>query len=429
MLLDLEVLWSSGWLVLGPGSTPVAVRILTGKKFNHISRARSVTMNPVANPLLPASQLGDGHPDQATAFSVIQADSAITLDMDQMVYGDIETFPGAWVVDAGTVVADATFKDSGTQSMKVSGSTGKAHLDWEMRAGELAKFDWALAGDGGGGTIRLQLMNPLTGNYWTGSVWTSTPTDLATRGTNSFLAGSTQFAMEPYLTVLGDLTILRAIAYCTDVGKNGWVDSMYCYPATDWLSIHGHNVEPQIAVSLRSSTDNFAANDVQEAVLTKLDKAFYAVLGAPVYKRWVRAKFAGTPVLAPPWLGEGVFGQTLALTKSPNYPIKTARRWPQARNVTDVGGNQVQNLGDRLEAITLPFSHRTLAEYQEFRDLVITRSAGGLNPIVIATPDSDVEVCIFGRLEAEWDHQLQMVNFRQAKPIVIVSEPLGAVTA
>jgi hypothetical protein len=384
-----------------------STRILAGQHLNHFARAVSAPAltTGAADALYPLANLYDGRPSKKFQFSAAVANGAITADLNLVKNPGFETSTlSDWTDNSsGTGTSAETTVGAevhgGSKAMKLGGGAsgvGQRYQDVTVRAGEWQLLVAWLRGDG---TVnaRLRVQNLQTGKYLVSDgTWSAAVTDLATQSAASYAekpaAGGLQFQVESYATCRAHTVTLRI--YCrVDQNGFGYFDDITLVPATDWLSIHGHNIEPLIALELRSSTDNFSSSNTLEATATVQRGRFYALLSARVFRRYWRVLFSGTPTAAIR-VGEGVLGQTYTLAQSPVFPWRLRPKRPQIRTRTEVGEVRATGLvDDELHELEVPFQHRT-TEWDELRQQLFERSRFGVDPAVVC-PKDDEAFCMF----------------------------------
>ena len=190
----------------------------------------------------------------------------------------------------------------------------------------------------------------------------------------------------------------------------------------DFLSIHGHNLDPDAVVELWASDIGFGEgrDGALVATLTPTQPSFYGLLESPLTYRWWRIQFPGWHS-APIQLGEAVLGLSQVLAQSPRYPVTYRYRYPQIDNDTPAGEKYVTTLSRHaLRTVSMEFRLRSGEDLRQLRDQLYGAARGEANPIVIVPLDDDPDVVIYGRLAPDLETNLVFLDQRTAK--VEVSE-------
>lgn len=390
----------------------MAVYVVTANNLERMSGTPTLSASADANN--PATNLYARVPSSPLVIGSAATDLTITFDQNETTNGGFETASPAldgWTeasVGASNVTARTTTAgefNAGAAGMKMTiATTGASNLagrytDEPVRAGETVYLTGALRGDGTV-TARIQVRNLDTGKYLTsGGAWQAAATDWYTRSTATYATqGPSAVVIESLPTGQYELASMTLRILCYVDGSatgDGFVDDVYLWPASDFISIHGHNLTPRVAVQIRRSTDNFAGSDTQEgADITAFPQAFFLAFGAVRSERYIRVKVVGTPKTALVF-GQMVLGQKLSLAKGFAYPELIDREEIQVR----VGSRSYLERDRITRGYTLAFNWDTAAQFTEMVSLVWGGSRGGHHPIVLV-PDPAESHVIYGRIEA-----------------------------
>lgn len=168
-----------------------------------------------------------------------------------------------------------------------------------------------------------------------------------------------------------------------------------------FCSIHFHNLDDAINVELRTSTDNFAANDALATTLTKNSPTFFSENINATIRSW-RLKFVGTNA-SPIYIAKWVLGARSILTRMQRNGWQWSLRMPQAEGPS---GLQVNQSLWEVRSVDLPFFYETIAERDEVHDM-LTDSKWGEDPLVVV-PDSEENVALYARAPNVWEIQRQI---------------------
>lgn len=188
--------------------------------------------------------------------------------------------------------------------------------------------------------------------------------------------------------------------------------------AVDFLSVHGHNLDPAaVTVELRSSRDNFGVDDQIEAVATIGQPSFAAVLPMPVTRRFWRVRFEGENPEAIA-LGEVVLGCSRRLIRAPEYPLSVEAREATERDETASGEVYVQLLSTQpCRTVSIEYWLASEEAHDESRDELFGKGGDG-TPLVILPNDLDPRLVVYGRISAAWDAPLKVKDRWFAKYVV-----------
>jgi len=374
----------------------------------------------------PLTDLYDGRPTRPFRFNDDAdevADLSITADLNRVSNSGFETSTlDGWTENNsgdGSTAEDTTNVSTGSKSLKctvASSGVGERYQDITVRSGERLKLDAGLRGDGTA-FARVRIENRHSGNWLqSGGTW-STAADVASRDTASFAASTLQFQVESFDDCGGLFTVtLRIHLRCTDVG-DAWFDDVLIYPATNFMSVHGHDLSPVVTPEFHSSDDNFATDDNTEGTFTVVRGSMYVFLSSAIYEQFVRLKLSGTNVDVP-WIGEGVVGFAESATTGQRWNWRITHDVPQVRYETSGRETYVHRISNEaLRTYRLRFRHFTLADWQEMLEEIWLRTYGGEHPIVMVPYHEDQAngnpVVIHGRQADELDSTRTFIDVHE----------------
>lgn len=404
--------------------------LLSGPGMNALARG-SISLSGVGSlAAYPPAYLVDGRPGRPW-WADAPGSPVWTLDGNEVQNGGFESWAGgaptSWtVVEAGggTVTQTTTPGefDAGASAVKFTPGAGSALVrqDLVVRAGEVRSILVRLLN--GTGTAKARLRELGRGYYLTsGGTWQAAATDFQT-GTGAY-AGSALAYNVPALATLGSGTVaLRLEIYAT--GGTGFADGVAHWMAQDFLSIHGHNWGPSVALQVESSDDGsiwsvetITAGGVWQPI------AYYAAWARRNRRFWrytLTDAVGETPLAA----GEMVAGQALTLARSPRWGSDLREDTTQGRVAGADGDEWVYTVGERpVRQLQVPFLHESslIEEWEELRD-ELRRCRHGADSLVIVPSTARPDV-LFGRLAAGgWGATRQPVTL-EAAPVVINERP------
>lgn len=391
----------------------MSIRILSGERYNILATGESVTVTS-ENALFPKANLPDGRVDSAFRFSAATTEDTITVDGNLISNGSLDTFNGSvpqgWATD-GAVSQSATSQARSGTAARLD-QDGKIVKEVTVRAGQTVILDGFYSAATSGGDVAGILRNLTTGRRW--SLGTSGWVDsggffLTTAATSTYAQLTKTVTVEDYDTVRSDTCVLQMELSEAGVGTV-FLDDWYMWPAVDFASVHGHNIQANSYVRLRSSTDNFAStsNATDQAIMTQTQPSFYTVLSSAVGQRYwqLRISSSGGASFAqdsPVFIGELVIGQSYALARNFDYGSELRFVVDTLRGGSPASGSvYVHRVGQRPRRIfAAEFNFFTTDEYREARQEVFERSFGDANPIVVVPSTDGVDV-IHGRIDNSW---------------------------
>jgi hypothetical protein len=320
------------------------MKFAAGQYLNLLERALSVTMSPAEDSLFPATNLSDGRPQRAAMHSSNGSNPTITADL-------------------------AAFTPRGTGSET-----------FEARAGELRTIYSS-------GSTSTRLQNLSTGNYLTTSgTWQSGSTSCLTS------SGSRTYTVED-------------VDDCQSSVVNMEVTVVSGGNVTDWprwnaAAVIGHNIDPALTVELRSSDDNFSADDNLQDTATVAQPSFWMGASATVGDRYARLELTGTNQTIP-WYGEFIVCYLQSATSNPLYGYEIQYVEDQIRHQGEMGSVYVFNLSPQARRVAKFSFEPTVAAEAEMRQEIVYRSRGGAYPVLLIPDDTDPLV-LYGRLDKSW---------------------------
>lgn len=340
-----------------------------GEKGNLLERAYAVTMTPSDDALYPKANLYDSRPQRPARHGSNAANPEIRWDL-------------------------AAF-NPGTA----------ASYTFTARAGERRYLT-------SGGTSNVQLKNPATGKYLQsgGASWGASANCLTGAGSLSYQVES--FATCQVPTVQLQLTQSAAV-------------TLSDWPRWNAVVIFGHNLDVGLTVELRSSTDNFATNNVLEVTGAILQPAFYMIDTAGIATRWGRILFTGTNQTAPwyaecypCWLETSITGHV-----ADGYEVKYLES--QVRNDGRFGTVSVVNQTPQPRRVAKFVLRPSSATGEsELRLEMMLRSRGGVYPMVMVPMTNEATV-FYGRLTDQWLFRRLLTSVWETD-ITLAEEPIVA---
>ncbi len=403
---------------------------LGGAKANALESGGGVTASPSADALFPTTALYDRHPHRIFRYGSLTSAPTLTADLDIITYGGFETWTGAspdgWT-EANSGTGDVTQQSvsgtlvhSGLFSARLAAGDTSATIyrDIVVRSGQRLAFTVAMRGDAGLGGVQMAIRNQQTGNYLTpGSTWQSAPDECIVGTTNAAYTVYNPtsdptpcvFTVEDFSTTGSALTTIRVQFFNDRPTTTAWVDTFSMWPVLDFVSIHGHNIDPRSAPVLRASTDNFSASDVSIASLTVGQPSFYATFSAASLYRYWRIAFTDTNSAAI-YVGEWVLGNAENF-RGPALPLQVNYSAQQVRVPHRFGAPAAYAMGGS-ELTAVPMTVRCesyadrLAFMQEWK-----RTLGGY-PVIVVPHDGDSHTdVIYGLMSDALPHSWATKRF------------------
>lgn len=393
---------------------------LAGEKLNLLERAVTApSMTPAAAASFPATALYDQRPSQIAKFGSAAADCRVDIDTNLVTNGGFETSTLSGWTDsdtgngASTETTTAGEFVSGAKALKLDtvdvAGVAERYQDIVVRAGERLTFRAQMRKTAAGtAAVVGRIKNLSTGKWLTSAgAWDASTSDALTTTSTTFGLQSRAFTVESWTILQASTVTLRIYFRKASAGaaaEVGLVDDVELIPDVNFCSIHGHNIDPLIAVQLRSSTDNFSGVDTLEATLSMKQPSFFGVLSTPgTARRYWRLKLSGTNTAAP-YIGELVLGYAEEITKRMRQGWTIKWRKAQSRTRTRAGEQFVTALGGGHphRIAQWQFRHASEATMLELRDQILRRTLQGEHAAVIVPVDTE-DVVMFGRFTEEWE--------------------------
>lgn len=404
---------------------------LGGTRYNAVATGAGVTASPSADSLFPTTKLYDGYPGDIFKFGSLSASPTLTVDLDMFAgAGGFENWTGGapigWTeANAGTgdvtqQSVSGTLVHSGLFSARLAAGDTSASIyyDLTVRAGQRLAFTIALRGDGLLGAAQLAIRNQQTGNYLGPSnTWGSAfqeviigPTAAAYTVYNPVTdPNPCIFDVEGYETVGGPLTTIRIQLFNDRPTTIGWADTFSIWPAINFCSVHGHNIDPRSTPVVRASTDNFSGSNVSIATPTVVDPAFHVSFSSQTSYRYWRLAFADTNSSAI-YVGEWVLGTAATMSAGPAYPYQPGYSAQQVRVPRRFGAPNVYAMGSYgLRSIPLKILCRSMAERTEFFQ-EWNRCLDGTPVVVVPYSGTGHTDVVLGILPETMDHSWQVAS-------------------
>lgn len=409
-------------------------RVLVGRYLNSITRVPSPSTSVFAAPapmavdsLFPMSRLYDGFPSQPCRVSTATGGLEFQYDLQLIANGNFEAaftggLPGStgWAKTAGATLTRSTNDvQEGSFSLMVAGTTANyAYYDWTVLPGEWLKVVGQIHAGTAGQTAKVQIQNLHTGKFLntdgTWSAYAGTADDnLASTTAEAWTAIDEEFQVESIEACAGAIEVtLRIYFYADTNGATGApaYDAFALYPATDFVGVFGHNFRAHYDVDWQGSANGgqFVVATDKEQLVVRPD-AFYKVATSRYFDRTVALEVDGTfPQIdiSGAWIGELVVGQTITLSRRQDWGQEHVHVRPQLRSPAETGDMRAYLLSSSgSQGIRLAFHWNDETSFEEFRDLVMARSANGAYPIIVIPDDADPDVIVYGRPGLTWGYR------------------------
>jgi hypothetical protein len=402
------------------------MRYVAGELLNFLEQARLITPSPALDANFPVARLYDGYADAVAAFATNTASPLYTVDLalldkDLVDNGNLDSWPGGvptgWAVttSGGGAVTEATAGEARSGSaakVKKNGGAASIKKTYKVRTSQRILFDLYLR-NAAAGQAQAQIYNPLTKKYLTGAMaWQSGQAYFATASTTSYVQKTNSFTVEDW-RAHGDAPITYLELSIHDTGAGGGsdyalVDDVFLSPHWNALVLAGHNIEAGMAPQMRSSNDNFAANNVLEASPAVRQPSMFAFASTAIAKRWARLQLTGTQssISGAAWLGE--LAITYLETALRGFNDGSDLRYLPDNTVNAGPGGKViasQTARQRRRVLRVTVEPGTVgandAEIREQRDEITGRSHGALWPLIVV-PHNSEDIVLHGRLDDSW---------------------------
>lgn len=382
---------------------------LAGLKSNVLSRTSTITAVPTASTIYTTAGLFDGEPGNIFKFTSALTDSTIVVDtiIDNNQGFDVDgtPFPPGWTdISSGTGAIAKESSDLvrwGTNSLElIAGTSGVAgaRQDVTMLPAETFTADGYLYG-GTTNHVKLSIRNLQSGHYINAAgAWS---TSLAffvqqTSGTTWTNGNPTWVTMESYAvcgynrTPTIRLEVVSTTA-STGAGASTYADAIIIKSHVNFVSIHGHNIDPLIALKLQHDTASSFASPTTAHEFTVKQPAFYAKLTSSITERYIRILFSGTPINAPE-IGELWMGQYKTLTDTPKYNYGIPVTMPSGENITASGRVlRTARAYHPTESLQMDFWATSTSIREEYVEM-FDRGNWGVEPTVFVPYDAEPNV-------------------------------------
>lgn len=422
-------------------ATDTKTLVLTGELANllEVLNAARITSSG-AHADYPVTNLRDRLPDSPWIDSAAGADRVATFNLNAIWDGQMEAGPlGAggpegWTFTANGAATGAAMTSvttgtppEGSRSMNIyTGNTGGATkggvatTTFRVQRGKVGTFRIRLRSNGTA-TIAARFYDTQRGKYLTsGGTWTTTPTDFFTATAATWQASSDVVAtIEDAPATRYDLdsaTIQVQVISSQTANIDQQADDARFWEHIDTAGVFGHNLDVATC-EFRTSTDNFAANDVLWNAPTIYKPSFGYSASSKVTAPYFRVRFPGTNSAAIA-VGEVFLGQRLTLARKPDFPTvkvreELARPLPwRAYAIAD----------DPVREVVFPFRYFS-TQFDEARDKVWGRARNGLHPTLIVPLDTDPKVWILGRVQGDLEFGFTTSVVRGGASMVVAELP------
>lgn len=429
-------------------------RVAPGLYANILERPGSiVSASQVASALYPLTRLYDGRPSQKFIFPALAADDYIQVDINQVLNGTLNSFtgndPDDWTVEesgTGAVTSQSGVIVSGTGVQLSNGASGAAAIRQDVLclSGENMLLDLHAATNNADTPYKVEVINVQTGNYLTpAGAWQAAQDNAVESNETSIAHKTLAFTIEPYSTTRSHIVYLRVRLHMdgSTASRITSFDDVFLIPQVNAASVHGHNLDPKLVVTLRSSDDlsvdtPFAYDDDLEATFTVDVPSFYAVLATPRTKRfWRVPKIVGTnsTQTGSIALGEVALLQTRTLIRAPkNRGLEIAEILPQEAQETRVSGEQwrLQHSQFKQRTARLQWNHDTAAASgmaAQFKGEIFERAKFGVDPIFIIIRDDRTSACLHARVTARASYRVEG-GFVESTEATLQESAYGVIT-
>ena len=318
----------------------------------------------------------------------------------------------------------------GGAGMKLTAGTSSAsaYQDIVLRSGEKFTVTVDSRSTAAGISSRLRVQCLETGNYLsTDAAWGATAVDAITNATSSFATVALSATVEAISITKQDLVHLRITALNNSTGNITYMDELYVWPSVDFVSIHGHNLDPVVTVTLQSSTDSFTTTTTQ-ATFTVGQPSFYTALGTLQDIRYWRVQLSGTNSTHSgiPYIGELMVSQKLAPGDTIRYnPELVYTDW-QVRSGATPASARSYLLGDHeTRALTMNFLYGSTANFAEALNAILRRSRFGHHPLVVVPLSSEADV-IYGKIDESVSITRPTIGLWETQAITLTELPFPA---
>lgn len=337
------------------------------------------------------ANLKTGNQWQPFRFGTPAALDHVTFDMNQVEGGTFEDGPAGqpppdWEIVSGTPVISTAQAQDGTKSVELNAAGEELFRDFEAAIGKVLNVAGSLFGDGTN-TISLYLQDLFSGKWMTGAgAWQTTKVAFATRTPASWA----ETTATPTVEDSGyGYTTLRYSVVKTGSGT-AYADKLIAYPDVNICSVHAHTIDTSQVPSIRRSTDNFGANDVEVATMVVRRGRFYKTFANSAF-RWLRVRLPRANSRAAN-IGHVSFGHTNTLPIGFDIGSPVAMRQPQDRS-SDASGflSATRRTSHQNKTINLGFTSDR-ADLLEVTEKMGMAAKWGEEPIMFVPEDDKDDV-------------------------------------
>jgi len=427
------------------------MRYVAGELVNFLEQARSITVSPSADALFPVTRLYDGYADSVFRYGSNAADPYAIFDLalkgkDGVDNGALDTWSGGsptgWTkttTGTGTVVettVGAEVRSGSAAKLNKGSGTAKLVKTYRVRSGQ--RFSFSLyARIAAAGSAKAQLYNPVTKKYLTSAMaWQTAQAYFATEAASTtYVEKTNSFQVESLAAHLSPITWLELTL--VDDGAGGgsdfaFFDDVFLWPTWNAVVIAGHNIEPGMVATLRSSTDNFSASNDVEVTLAQRQPAMFGYDSTAITRRWAGLLFSGTQSA----LAGAIFAGEIAITYLETAAVGPNDGWTE-RFIPDnvlnsLPGGKVtatRTTEQLRRAYQFAFEHATQGtdELKEVRDEIHKRAHGSLWPVILVPIDAEDRVC-HGRISDQWEGK-RVFDTIHDNDLLIADNPFPRVTS
>jgi hypothetical protein len=392
---------------------------LGGARANVIETGTGVTCSPSADALFPTTALYDRHPERIFKFGSLTSAPYLYADLDLLQnQGGFEagTFAAAgWtaaVTGSGAAEAVISPVHSGNYAAELDAGSGTAtaYKDVTVRAGQKMTLSWWARSDGTGGNAIMRVRNIHTGSYLTEArSWIDVSADLFPQTGSTYSQSEVTFTVQTMAECRRATVTLRIQIVEEIATQVSYFDDIILVPFVDFVSIHGHNIDPRSTLTLQGS-DAPTSGYVSLATLTPIQPAFYETFTEADY-RYVKLLFTETNVGSGIiYLGEWVLGAAESF-RGPALPLQVNYSDQQVRVPRRFGAPSIYGMGtSQLTSVPMTIRCESVSERDEFMS-EWQRTIGGY-PVVVVPHDGDSHTdVIFGQVADALPHSWATKRF------------------
>ncbi len=420
-----------------------------GTEINtYASEDTRLTASPAADSDFPVANVHDGFPSQMFRYSSATAPQWLTLYLQQLKNGELDTWslastPDEWTSSAGvaeTVVVGEVIGGSAVK-MTSDGTVRTCSQDVTVRPGEWLRLRGAMRGDGAGGgdaaVMKLILLE--YGGYALNSsslLFDAIATDTFTENNAAHATKTVDFQVPSFADCGFRQWVTLQVSFRTiaGAGRIAYYDQWLLAPLANALTLHGHNHRQLAGPKLRGDSNFFAGAGTEIAAFTEPETRptqWVRHSAMQTYSSFRWEKPGGQPtVLGNPWIGESVLCQLTELTRMPAPGgIKLGSTTPQLRSSDALGEQRVfqAGSGQPQRTLTLTFRHFTDAAFDQLYDGLIRRSHFGIYPVLFVYNSDDPGSAIYGRIADDFKVLHRQHYYIRRSSLTIVEAPFPTV--